>query len=246
MWTMPDKGTIQVWLNDTAPIVFGGDPNFQAPQQDILDKINNPQKLLWKIFSFNSVKSNWFYVTQYTYWWKPDYVHRVFEKTIRAERTKTADQTFNWAWWVWYTEQIPVMSLNRYATLDSFVVNSGTFVIDRAGRYDVTYRVNLVVTNMSWVTFHLLNYTDGTKYKLQQNFKDVVWAVLAPTDISLFQTKEIYFSTPCEIGPVIWYRGTTANGAVGSVKVLWDWWATLTNWGTGFQITKKMEYWLFY
>ena len=245
MWTMPDK-IMQVWLNDTAPIVFGGDPNFQAPQQDILDKINNPQKLLWKIFSFNSVKSNWFYVTQYTYWWKPDYVHRVFEKTIRAERTKTLDQTFNRAWWAWYTEQTPVMSSLRYSTLDSFVVNNWTFVIDRAGRYDVTYRTNLVVTNMSWVTFHLLNYTDGTKYKLQQNFKDIVWAVLAPTEISLSQTREIYFSAPCEIWPILWYRGTTANWAVWSVQVLWDGGATLSHWGTGFQITKKMEYWLFY
>lgn len=243
---MPGSEIIQVWLNNTEPLVFGGDANFQAPQQDILDKINNQQKLLWKVFQFNSVKSNWYYVTQYIYWWKPDYVHRVFEKTIRAERTKTTDQTFNRAWGAWYTEQIPVMSNNRYATLDSFMVNSGTFVIDRAGRYDVTYRTNLVVTNMSWVTFHLLNYTDGTKYKLQQNFKDIVWAVLAPTDVSLFQTREIYFSGPCEIWPTLWYWGTTANWAVWSVKVLWDWWSTLTNWGTGFQITKKMEYWLFF
>lgn len=243
---MPGNETIQVWLNNTEPIVFGGDPNFQNPQQDILDKINNQQKLLWKVFQFNSVKNNWFYVTKYTYWGKLDYVHRVFEKTIRAERTKTGDQTFNRAWWAWYTEQTPVMSNNRYATLDSFMVNSGTFTIDRAGRYDVTMRMNLVVTNMSWVTMFLLNYTDGTKYRLQQNFKDVVWAVLAPTDISLFQTREIYFSAPCEIGPVLWYRGTTANGAVWSVVVLWDWWFTRTNWGTGFQITKKMEYWLFF
>lgn len=243
---MPGNEIIQVWLNDTAPIVFGGDPNFQNPQQDILDKINNQQKLLSKVYQFNSVKSNWYYVTKYTYWGKPNYVHTVFEKTIRAERTKTTDQTFNRAWWVWYTEQIPVMSNLRYSTLDSFVVNNWTFVIDRAGRYDVTMRTNLVVTNMSWVTCYLLNYTDWTKYRLQQNFKDVVWALLAPTDVTLFQTREIYFSAPCEIGPVLWYRGTTANWAVWSVKVLWDWWSTLTNWGTGFQITKKMENWLFY
>lgn len=247
---MQDKETIKVWLNNTEPIVFIGDPNFQNPQEDILDKINNQQKLLSKIYKFNSVDKNWYYVTQYTYWWKPNYVHRVFEKTIRAERTKGTNETFNWVWWLWYAEVVPNFTLNTYATQASMVVNNWTFIIDRIWWYTIDFVVHFEVDNMAGVRMYIINWNTGEKYYLDWYHKNNANWLMVETKCSLHQRREIYVdSVPIELWPVIWYRGTNANWLPWTVKVLWDWWnppVGHTSWGCTFSIKKEMEYWLFY
>lgn len=244
---MSDDKQIVV-LPSTPQPEIKSDQIFLEPTEDVLDKINNQQKFISKNYEFNWAKDNGFYTTEYTYWLKPAYNHRKLERVVRAERTKSTDQTYNRAWGWGYTEQIPTFQLNMHATLASMVVNSGTFVIDRMWWYTIYFKSNIGLNNMAGVRFYILNYTTGQKYYMDGRHKRADLWVVVDTEITLCQTREIYIDAPCELGPVIWYRWTTANGLPWSVVLKWDggnppvW---HTDWGTTWAIKKEIEWWLF-